>query len=65
VDGQVNFSHQSSIMIIIPFLIAWTTAAIANSRVIGAMPIVLDMVHLQQVKEYIHFKITHIFFYSI
>lgn len=29
---------------------AWTTAAVDNERVIGAFPIVMDMLKLQQVR---------------
>lgn len=32
------------------FQIAWTTAAVGGTRVLGAVPIVLDMVNLQQVR---------------
>ena len=35
-----------------PFLsAAWTTAAVDNKRVIGAMPIVMDMLNLQKVER--------------
>lgn len=30
---------------------AWTTAAVDNSRVIGAMPIVMDILNLQKVNN--------------
>ncbi len=58
-DGQVIFSQTSLIMIHISLQIAWTTAAVAavsGTRVIGAMPIVLDMINLQQVRKNIRVK---------
>jgi hypothetical protein len=35
----------------ISFSIAWTTAAVDNTRVIGAAPIVMDMLNLRKVKR--------------
>lgn len=37
------------------FRTAWTTAAVDNERVIGAMPIVMDILNLNQVNHLIDF----------
>ena len=40
---------------------AWTTAGVANNRIIAAMPIILDMVNLRQVIENINITKTSSF----
>jgi hypothetical protein len=61
VDGQVRFSQILLFLINISFQIAWTMAAVGGTRVLGAIPIVLDMVNLQQVKREYSCKIKSIF----
>ena len=47
VDGQVsNFSFILFYKFVNP---AWTTAAVDNERVIGAVPIVMDILNIHQV----------------
>lgn len=43
--------------------LAWTTAAVDQKRVIGATPIVMDMLNLQKVENSIHYLKTY-FYYS-
>jgi PhoPQ-activated pathogenicity-related protein len=40
---------------VIYFHAAWTTAAVDNERVIGAIPIVMDILNIHQVKDQIRF----------
>lgn len=69
-DGQVSLffikKNKTSIIFHFCLCIAWTTAAVDNNRVIGLIPIVLDMVNLRQVNENMHHTKNdfHLFFYS-
>jgi len=51
VDGQVSYFSLFLFYIKIFNNSAWTTAAVDNERVVGAIPIVMDILNLQKVRQ--------------
>ena len=51
VDGRVSWDRWYSTGKLFVFNSAWTTAAVDNERVMGAVPIVMDILNLHQVNK--------------
>jgi hypothetical protein len=48
VDGQVDIYKRFSDIVL--RILAWTTAAVDNKRVVAAVPIVMDLLNLRLVR---------------